>query len=134
MRFTIFIQALDLGQCKDQIQRQALFDIALMFVMIDGIIEEQERTYMQGWLNNLEWSNETDKLDYYFAVEKKVQEAIATKDIENYLAHRAVLLSDPWMREQAMRLAEDISHADGHLDESEKEALDFLLLRLADKR
>ncbi|GAC14626.1 tellurite resistance TerB family protein [Aliiglaciecola lipolytica] len=134
MRFTVFIQALDLGQCKDQIQRQALFDIALMFVMIDGIIEEQERTYMQGWLSNLEWSNETDKLDYYFAVEKKVMDAIAMKEVEDYLAHRAALLTDPWMKEQAMQLAEDISHADGNLDDSEKAALDFLLVKLIDKR
>ncbi|GAA6183720.1 MULTISPECIES: TerB family tellurite resistance protein [Alteromonadaceae] len=134
MRFTIFIQALDLGQCKDQIQRQALFDIALMFVMIDGVIDEQERSYMQGWLAQLEWSSETDKLDYYNTVESKVIDAIAENEIENFLAHRAILLSDPWMKEQALQLAVDISRADGQLDESEKAAIEFLMVKLADKR
>ncbi|MFA3790193.1 TerB family tellurite resistance protein [Aliiglaciecola sp. SL4] len=134
MRFTIFIQALDLGQCTDQIQRQALFDIALMFVMIDGVIDEQERRYMQDWLAKLEWSSEIDKLDYYVTLEKKVIDAIAEDEIENFLAHRANLLSDTGMKLQALKLAEDIAQADGELVASEKAAIDFLMDKLADKR
>ncbi|GAB2701251.1 TerB family tellurite resistance protein [Aliiglaciecola sp. 3_MG-2023] len=134
MRFTIFIQALDLGQCKDQIQRQALFDIALMFVMIDGVIDEQERRYMQDWLAQLEWSSDIDKLDYYTTLERKVVDAIAEDEIENFLAHRAILLSDPWMKLQALKLAEEIANADGDFAPSEKAAIAFLMDKLADKR
>lgn len=134
MRFDDFITALDLGQCKDQIQRQALFDIALMFVMVDGVVDDSEQTFMQKWLKKLDWKHELSIEDYYTTVEGKIQYAIDNDQVEDFLAHRTRLLTDPWMKSQAVQLAEDISHADGELVQAEKQALDFILERLQDKR
>lgn len=134
MRFDNFITALDLGQCKDQIQRQALFDIALMFVMIDGVIDDSEQKFMQQWLKKLDWKHELSIEEYYSLVEGKIQYAIDNEQVEDFLAHRASLLSDPWMKSQAAQLAEDISHADGELAIAEKQALDFIVELLKDKR
>lgn len=134
MRFDNFLQALDMGQCKDQIQRQALFDIAMMFVMIDEVIDESEQTFMEGWLKQLDWDHAVNKSEYYKTIGTKVQAAIDGSIEEDFLAHRASLLSDPWMKDQALKLAEDIANADGELDEREKSALQFLVERLKDKR
>lgn len=134
MRFDNFLQALDMGQCKDQIQRQALFDIAMMFVMIDEVIDESEQIFMEAWLKQLDWDHSVNKSEYYKTIGAKVQEAIDDSVEEDFLAHRASLLSDPWMKDQALKLAEDIANADGELDEREKSALKFLVERLKDKR
>ncbi|GAB5381040.1 MAG: hypothetical protein Alis3KO_18230 [Aliiglaciecola sp.] len=134
MRFDNFITALDCGQCKDQIQRQALFDIALMFVMIDGVIDKSEQIFMQQWMAKLDWKHELSIEEYYKLVEGKIQYAIDNDQVDDFLAHRTSLLSDPWMKSQATQLAEDISNADGELADQEKHALAFILERLQDKR
>lgn len=134
MRFDNFITALDLGQCKDQIQRQALFDIALMFVMIDGVIDSSEQEFMQKWMNKLDWKHDLSVEEYYKLVEGKIRYAIDNDQVEDFLAHRASQLTDPWMKSQATQLADDISHADGELADKEKQALDFILTLLQDKR
>ncbi|GAA0852705.1 TerB family tellurite resistance protein [Aliiglaciecola litoralis] len=134
MRFENFLQALDMGQCKDQIQRQALFDIGLMFVKIDDVVEESELVYMQDWLKSLDWDSDVAKMDYYKTLESKIDHAIAASEVEDFLAHRSSLLSDPWMKENALKLAEDIANADGDVDAREQSALDFLRAKLKDIR
>jgi tellurite resistance protein len=134
MRFEIFLQALDMGQCQDQIQRQALFDIALMFVMIDEVVDKNEHDYMHDWLKRLKWDHDVDKDAYYKTLENKIEHAIAESDVEDFLAHRASLLSDPWMKSKAIKLAQEIAYADGELEERERAALEFLRSRLEDKR
>ncbi len=134
MRFDNFLQTLDMGQCKDQIQRQALFDIAMMFVMIDDVIDQSEQAFMEDWLKRLDWDHSVNKSEYYKTIGVKVQEAIDGSVEEDFLAHRASLLTDPWMKSQALKLAEDISNADGELHEREKGALQFMVGLLEDKR
>lgn len=134
MQFENFLQALDLGQCKDQIQRQALFDIGLMFVKIDDVVEESELVFMQDWLKSLDWDNPVDKDEYYKTLESKIDHAIASQEIDDFLAHRSSLLSDPWMKVKALKLAEDIATSDGDIDAREQAALDFLRSKLRDIR
>ena len=46
MRFERFLTSLDLGRCEDQIQRQTLLELAILFVMIDGVVTESEQQYI----------------------------------------------------------------------------------------
>jgi uncharacterized tellurite resistance protein B-like protein len=126
MRFESFIQALDMGQCEDQQQRQALFDLALFLIAADGVISQSETDFMHGWLDSLEWNSTTSKDDYYTASFAKCQNAIANNGVEDYLAHRACLLVDKHIKAQAMSLVRDIAHVDGKLDDSEAHAISIL--------
>ncbi len=126
MRFESFIQALDMGKCEDQLQRQALFDLALLFVLIDGVVTDSEVTFMQQWLDSIPWNSELDRDEYYAAAEQKCLEAINCNEIEDFIAHRAKQLIDLSMKQQALQLANDISHVDGELDEKEAAAIGYL--------
>jgi tellurite resistance protein len=126
MRFDSFIQALDMGQCEDQQQRQALFDLALFLIVADGVISQSEADFMHSWLGSLAWKSDISQDNYYSASLAKCQEAIADKSIEDFLAHRARLLVDKEMKEQAMKLVRDIAQLDGELDDSEGQAISIL--------
>jgi tellurite resistance protein len=126
MRFESFIQALDMGQCEDQQQRQALFDLALLLIAADGVISQSEIDFMHGWLNSLEWNSAISQDDYYSASLAKCQNAIANNGVEDFLAHRARLLVDKHIKEQAMKLVRDIAHVDGTLDDTESQAISIL--------
>ena len=126
MRFDSFIQALDMGRCEDQQQRQALFDLALFLIAADGVITPTEENFMHNWLASLEWNSDTSKEVYYLASLTKCQDAIATNSIEDFLAHRAKQLVDNDIKQQAMNLVRDIAEVDGNLDDSEAHAIDIL--------
>lgn len=132
MRFESFINALDIGQCEDQLQRQAIFDLALFLIMVDGVIEESETHFMQQWLDSIPWSCPTPKEEYYHATALKCQEAINADQVEDFIAHRARQLIDPEMRQQAITLVKGIANADGVLDAREAQAIDILKQELAD--
>jgi tellurite resistance protein len=127
MRFDSFISALDMGQCEDQMQRQALFDIALLFVVVDGVIDDKEVAFMKQWLDTIPWSSPVSQDEYYTNTLSKCKHAAANDDIDNFIRHRANQLVDSDMKRQALKLAEDIAHADGEIDNREKRALDFLV-------
>lgn len=126
MRFDSFIQALDMGRCEDQQQRQALFDLALFLVVADGVISQSEADFMHRWLDSLEWNSTISQDDYYSTSLAKCQEAIANNGIEDFLAHRARLLVDKQIKAQAMQLVRDIALVDGKLDDSESQAINIL--------
>ena len=132
MRFESFIQALDMGQCEDQLQRQALFDLALFFVMIDGEIADSETRFMQDWLNQIPWTSDVSKSEYYSTCMEKCQAALNDDDIEAFIAHRAKQLVDAGIKAQALKLANDIANVDGRLDEKEAHAIKLLTDMLAD--
>lgn len=126
MRFESFLRALDMGHCEDQQQRQALLDLALLFVAIDGEITDSETQFMKDWLSTLPWSSEVNIIEYERTALQKCLEAIENDSVENLIAHHSSLLVDQHMRDQALKLADDIANVDGHLDEEEKKAIDLL--------
>ena len=134
MRFDSFINALDMGQCEDQLQRQCLFDLALMFVMIDGVITESEVKFMQDWLENIPWNSDISKQEYYQLAQEKCWKALKENDTDDFIAHRAKQIIDTSAREQALQLAEQISHVDGELDDKEAAAIKLLTDLLECKR
>lgn len=126
MRFENFLRALDMGQCEDQLQRQALLDLAILFVAIDGEITESETQFIKEWLSTLPWSSDISIIEYERTALEKCIEAIECNTVENLIAHHSSLLVDQHMREQALKLADDIANVDGHLDEKEKSAIELL--------
>ena len=123
MRFDRFLQTLDMGKCEDQLQRQALFDLALYLVVVDGVITDSESVFMRNWLDKIEWTSDIKKEDYYNATLEKCCDAIEKKTSEDFLAHRAKQLVDETIKLQAMKLVRDIANVDGELDESERNAI-----------
>ena len=126
MRFDRFIQTMDMGKCEDQLQRQALFDLALFLVVVDGVITDSESDFMHKWLDTLEWNSDINKDDYYNATLAKCYDALKKDTTEEFLIHRAKQLIDHEAKEQAMKLVRDIASVDGQLDNAEKEAIETL--------
>lgn len=126
MRFESFLRALDMGKCEDQLQRETLLDIALLFVAIDGQITDSETAFIDDWLSGMPWNGESNKDEYVAEALEKVQKTISDNNIENFIAHHANQLVDAHLREQAVQLANDIANVDGDLDETEANAIEML--------
>lgn len=132
MKFEQFLNALDMGHCEDQQQREALFDLALLFMIIDGVVAYSEMTFMKDWLSTISWTSEVSKEEYYDTTLAKCKLAQEEGTTEAFIAHRCKLLVDPHMREKALKLAKDIVMVDGELDENEAKAIAILETELAD--
>jgi uncharacterized tellurite resistance protein B-like protein len=126
MKFDAFIQSIDMGHCQDQQQREALFDLVLFLIAADGVITEQETQFMRQWLGTIEWSAKVSKEEYYTTTLLKCYAAIKTNTVDDYLSHRAKLLIDNDMKQQAMQLVREVAMADGELDIAEQHAIKLL--------
>ena len=126
MKFDSFIQSIDMGHCQDQQQREALFDLVLFLIVADGVITEQETQFMRNWLDTIEWTADVTKDEYYTTTLLKCYAAIKTNTVDDYLTHRAKLLIDNDMKQQAMKLVREVSIADGELDDAEQQAINLL--------
>jgi uncharacterized tellurite resistance protein B-like protein len=127
MRFDHLLQSIDIGHCQDQQQRQAMFDLGLFLMAADGNVSEQEMDFMKNWLDTIEWTSEQCKQDYYRNTLLKCYAAIKDNSVEAFLRHRAKLLLDADLKVQAIKLVKDVAMADGHLHDSEQNAIDILL-------
>jgi uncharacterized tellurite resistance protein B-like protein len=130
MKFDSFIQSIDMGHCQDQQQREAMFDLVLFLIAADGVITEQETQFMRQWLATIEWSADVSKEEYYTTVLLKCYAAIKTNKVNDYLVHRAKLLIDSDMKQQAMKLVRQVAMADGNLDDTEQQAINVLSAEL----
>ncbi|MGJ8681378.1 tellurite resistance TerB family protein [Paraglaciecola sp.] len=126
MRFDHLLQSIDMNHCQDQQQRQAMFDLGLFLVAADGKVNEQETAFMNTWLTELKWSSEVSKQDYYRDTLLKCYAAIKNDGIDEFILHRANLLLDADMKQQALKLVNEVALADGELDSSEQKAIDIL--------
>jgi uncharacterized tellurite resistance protein B-like protein len=126
MKFDSFIQSIDMGHCQDQQQREALFDLVLFLIVADGVITEQETQFMRKWLGTIEWSADVTREEYYTTTLLKCYAAIKTNTVDDYLTHRAKLLIDTDIKQQAMKLVREVAIADGELDDAEQQAINLL--------
>jgi uncharacterized tellurite resistance protein B-like protein len=126
MKFDSFIQSIDMGHCQDQQQREAMFDLVLFLIVADGVITEQESEFMHQWLGTIECSADVSKEEYYTTTLLKCYAAIKTKTVDDYLTHRAKLLIDKDIKQQAMKLVREVAIADGELDAAEQQAINLL--------
>lgn len=126
MRFENFLRTIDMGKCEDQLQREALLDLAMLFVVIDGEVAEDEQVFIENWIKDLTWKSETSIEEYQKAAMKKCEKVIAENDVEHFIAQQAHLLVDKHMKEQAIEMADEIANVDGVLDAKEEKALALL--------
>jgi len=126
MRFDKFLYTMDMGNCEDQLQREALLELALLFVVIDGEIATEEEAVVQQWISGLTWNSEITAHEFYRNAITKCTTAIQEDDVEHFIAHRANLLLDDDVKETALTLADKIANADGVLDEAEVSAINEL--------
>lgn len=126
MKFEKFINALDMGYCHDQKQREAIFDLVLYVMAADGMITEDESNFMHQWLQTIEWHAQIDKEEYYTVTLLKCYAAIKNNSVDDFLSHRAKLLIDTDVKQQAMDLVRKVAMVDGDLDKSEQQAIDLL--------
>ena len=126
MKFDSLIQSIDMGHCQDQQQREALFDLVLFLIAADGVITEKESEFLRNWLSTIEWSASVTKEEYYTSTLLKCYAAIKTNTADDYLTHRAKLLIDNDIKQQAMKLVREVAVADGELDEVEQQVINLL--------
>jgi uncharacterized tellurite resistance protein B-like protein len=126
MKFDSLIQSIDMGHCQDQQQREALFDLVLFLIAVDGVITEKESEFLRNWLSTIEWSASVTKQEYYTSTLLKCYAAIKTNTADDYLTHRAKLLIDNDIKQQAMRLVREVAVADGELDDAEQQVINLL--------
>jgi uncharacterized tellurite resistance protein B-like protein len=126
MKFDSLIQSIDMGHCQDQQQREALFDLVLFLIAADGVITEKESEFLRNWLSTIEWSASVTKQEYYTSTLLKCYAAIKTDTADDYLTHRAKLLIDNDIKQQAMKLVREVAVADGELDDAEQQVINLL--------
>lgn len=126
MNFEKLLAAFDMGICADQLQREALFDLALLFIEIDGVETPEELDFISKWINDSQWSSHLSKSDYREQALVKCKAAIEDKEVETFIKSRAAQLSNSPIKDQAIKLLEDIVLVDGELADDEAKALSFL--------
>lgn len=126
MNFEKMLATLDMGLCADQLQREALFDLALLFVEIDGVETEEELDFITQWVAQCEWNNPISKVDYQKQAAKRCKNAIKHNGVESFIKEKAALLVNTPVKDKALQLAEEIVMVDGELDDNEAKALALL--------
>ncbi|AUJ72810.1 MULTISPECIES: hypothetical protein [Pseudoalteromonas] len=126
MKFEQLLNHFDTGVCVDQMQKEALIDIALLFIGVDGVISESEKHVVRKWAKSLHWNSAIALDDYIEDSLSKSVVAIKNNDIEAYVQHRMNNIIDEPMRKLAKDLAVRVIEADGNVKQAEKEALAIL--------
>ncbi|PAY00039.1 hypothetical protein CKO50_17325 [Pseudoalteromonas sp. HM-SA03] len=126
MKFEQLLNHFDTGICVDQMQKEALIDIALLFIGVDGVINESEKHVVRKWAKSLQWNSAIALDDYIEDSLSKSVIAIKNDDIEAYVQHRMNNIIDEPMRKLAKDLAVRVIEADGNVKQAEREALAIL--------
>ncbi|GEK11827.1 hypothetical protein HUZ36_04360 [Pseudoalteromonas sp. McH1-7] len=126
MKFEQLLNHFDTGICVDQMQKEALIDIAILFIGVDGVICESEKHIVRKWAKSLQWNSAIDLDSYIEDSLSKSVVAIKNNDIEAYVQHRMNNIVDEPMRKLAKDLAIRVIEADGNVKQAEKEALAIL--------
>jgi len=131
MNFEKLLNNFDMGVCVDQLQREALVDLVLLFIEIDGVVEDSEMAYAFDWVSSLQWDNPVTPIDYVKSNLVNARAAIESNDVDEFILHRCKHIIDSPAKILAMELATGVSLSDGHLDEREAAAIKFLSKSLA---
>ncbi|MDP2561349.1 hypothetical protein [Psychrobium sp. 1_MG-2023] len=126
MNFEQLLNNFDMGVCVEQLQREALVDLVVLFVEIDGVVEDKEMQYTLDWMVDLVWENEKSPLEYLHSASLSAREAIETSMIEDYILHRTKHIIDSPAKSLALALAKGVALSDGELAPEEAQAIKFL--------
>ncbi|KZN28527.1 hypothetical protein [Pseudoalteromonas luteoviolacea] len=126
MKFEQLLSHFDTGICVDQLQKESLLDIALLFIGVDGEIDESEKQVVYDWAKSLQWNSSIAIEDYLEDSLGKSVLAVQQNDIESFIRHRIHHIVDEPMRRFAKELVVKVIEADGNVDEAEEKALAIL--------
>ena len=57
MKFEQLLNNFDMGVCVEQLQKESLLDLALLFVTVDGSIADEELNVVSAWAQKIEWNS-----------------------------------------------------------------------------
>ncbi len=126
MKFEQLLSHFDSGICVEQLQKESLLDLALLFVGVDGVISDSELAVVKKWAETLSWNSAIKLEDYILDMTGKCILAIKDNDMEAFIQHRMKHIVDKPMREFAVKLAHKVIAADGEIDSSELAAISLL--------
>jgi hypothetical protein len=126
VNFEKLLAAFDTGICADQLQREALFELALLFIEIDGVETEEELLFIDKWVDDCEWNSHISKTDFRDQAHQRVKEVLANDEVEHFIHQKSTSLVNSPVSDQAIKLVVEIIAVDGELAEKELEALGFL--------
>jgi uncharacterized tellurite resistance protein B-like protein len=126
MKFEQLLNHFDSGVCIEQLQKESLLDLALLFVGVDGTISDSELSVVKKWADTLNWNSAVKLDDYICDMTGKCVLAIKSNDVEAFIQHRMKHIIDKPMREFAVKLAYKVITADGKIDSTELKAMSLL--------
>ncbi|BBN81326.1 hypothetical protein PA25_13110 [Pseudoalteromonas sp. A25] len=126
MKFEQLLDHFDSGICVEQLQKESLLDLALLFVAVDGSVCDSELNVVKEWAGTLSWNSAVSMDNYIADMIGKCIHAVKTDDIEAFIKHRMKYIVDQPMRELALKIAQEVIEADGDLDSKERSAMAFL--------
>ncbi|ESP92080.1 MULTISPECIES: hypothetical protein [Pseudoalteromonas] len=126
MKFEQLLSHFDTGICIDQLQKESLLDLALLFIGVDGKIDESEKRVVYEWANQLQWNSTIALEDYLEDSLSKSILAVQQNDIESFIQHRMRHIVDAPMRKFVKELVIKVIEADGNVDQAEQRALAIL--------
>ena len=123
MKFEQLLNNFDMGICVEQLQKESLLDLALLFVAVDGSIAQEELRVVETWAHKIEWTSVIALDNYIIDMTSKCVLAVQSGDIESFIQHRMTHIVDQSMREFVLELLKQVIEADGITDENEIKAL-----------
>ncbi|MFC3034636.1 hypothetical protein ACFOEE_19210 [Pseudoalteromonas fenneropenaei] len=126
MKFEQLLNHFDMGISIEQLQKESLLDIALLFMAVDGMITIKEERVVRRFAESLDWHSVISLNDYITDMKGKCILAVQSGEVESFIQHRMKHIVDAPMRELAVKLAEQVVGADGKLHDKEQQALILL--------
>ena len=126
MKFEKLLATFDMGVCADQVQREALLELVLLFVNIDGVESPEEVDFVADWLNQVPWNSDMTKQAFYTQAQSRVASALECGDVEAYIKQRASVLVNSPAKGDTLQLIEQLVSVDGHVDDKEQQGLAYL--------
>lgn len=131
MKFEQMLTHFDMGISVEQLQKESLVDIALLFMGVDGVIADVEEQFVKEFAETLEWNSVIQLDDYITDMKGKCILAVQSGEVEDFIHHRLKHIIDEPKRKLALELAQKIVELDGVVDSKEQHALSLLAGELA---
>lgn len=126
MNFEKLLSTFDMGVCADQVQREAVFDLVLLFAAIDGEIAPQELSFIANWIEKSPWNSDIPTSDFQVMATKRVKTAIEDGGVEGFIKQCAGSLANTPAKEETKILIEQLIAADGKVVEAESTGFAYL--------
>lgn len=123
MNFEKLLSTFDMGVCADQVQREAVFDLVLLFAAIDGDEAPQELSFISNWMEQSPWNSGISKKDFRIMAKQRVEAAVENTDFEGFIKQRATVLANSPAKEETVNLIEQLIAVDGRVDDAELKGL-----------